>query len=218
MAGLGRRTHYRKHLTDSVMNDLPEPKLGESIAIIVATRGSNQFDVRFPHSEESQLAILPAKFRKLVWLKRNDYVIVQTIVEKSAEEDGEDHSVNDDDAKPPEKSPDEETAVVHGAAEGGASEETGSIRCMVTHILYSDQIKNLRTKGIWPTDDPGFAEAGAGKQTQTELEDATAKTTTTDGIVYDTGYGDSEDDDVFVNTNRISKIAIQDDSSSEEEN
>lgn len=78
MSGLGRRSHYRKHLTDSVLNDLPEPGEGELVAKVLATRGSNQFDICTPSSLcEPQLAILPTKFNKLVWVKRNDFVIVQ---------------------------------------------------------------------------------------------------------------------------------------------
>ena len=48
MAGLGRRTHYRKHLTDSIIHDFPEPGDNECIAKVVATRGSNQFDIILP--------------------------------------------------------------------------------------------------------------------------------------------------------------------------
>ena len=141
MAGSGRRTHYRKHLTDAVLNDLPEPDegLGRRIALVVGTRGGNMFDVvvapltsstadvaddeddarrlsedgggvgippetttsdddgeddgrfdgpptttghRLPpirnvRRSSPQLAFLPTKFRKLVWIKRNDFVIVE---------------------------------------------------------------------------------------------------------------------------------------------
>ena len=90
MAGLGRRTHYRKHLTDSIIYDFPEPGENERIAKVVATRGSNQFDIILPinndesesnddnqqeSARESHLAILPTKFNKLVWLKRNNFVL-----------------------------------------------------------------------------------------------------------------------------------------------
>jgi len=86
MAGLGRRTHYRKHLTDSIIYDYPEPGDNERIAKVVATRGGNQFDILLPidakdadaQQPQGQLAILPTKFNKLVWVKRNDFVIVET--------------------------------------------------------------------------------------------------------------------------------------------
>jgi len=82
MSGLGRRTHYRKHLTDSVWNDFPEPGENELIVKVMASRGSNQFDICLPSAvvldpPQYQLAILPTKFNKLVWIKRNDFVIVR---------------------------------------------------------------------------------------------------------------------------------------------
>jgi probable RNA-binding protein EIF1AD len=88
MSGLGRRTPYRKHLTDSVLHDFPEPaaERNEWIAKVIATRGSNQFDVGLPQGAPV-LALLPTKFRKLIWLKRNDFVIVQSV--DDAEESGE---------------------------------------------------------------------------------------------------------------------------------
>lgn len=76
MAGAGRRSQYRKHLTDAVLNDLPEPSENEWIARVIATRGGNQFDIETP-AVKSTLAILPQKFHKVVWVKRNDFVIVE---------------------------------------------------------------------------------------------------------------------------------------------
>ena len=218
MAGLGRRTHYRKHLTDSVLHDLPEPNPPHSqIAKIVATRGSNQFDVKLANNNNNnngqpELAILPTKFRKLVWLKRNDYVIVETV----HDEDDNDHN-------------EIETPAPNNDSGGG-------IRCMISHILYQDQIKHLIAKGIWPTDDPDFVvddrkmmEAGGGHQPRAAE----------DGIVYDDAYiirnddvhTEGEDglyvseeealsgDDplLFVNTNRLARLTVQDSSSDEDE-
>jgi probable RNA-binding protein EIF1AD len=182
MAGLGRRTHYRKHLTDSVLHDLPEPAADERIAKVMSTRGSNQFDILVAGAESRtpKLAILPTKFHKLVWVKRNDYVIVRTAADA------------------------EEEPTAASAAEGG-------VRFMISYILYKDQVKHLQSKGLWP-DDPDF-ELGAGAiiddQGEPEEED--------DGIVYNTGYDDDEenDDDLFVNTNRVGKLEIQDSSDEE---
>lgn len=121
MSGLGRRSHYRKHLTDSVLHDFPEPTPpNERIAKVVGTRGSNQFELVVdpldgPLDETPQLAILPTKFRKLVWLKRNDYVI----------------------------------CVVGGEDDKG---DEGGIRYMIEHILYKEQVKHLKEKGMWPKD------------------------------------------------------------------
>jgi probable RNA-binding protein EIF1AD len=195
MAGLGRRTHYRKHLTDAVLNDLPEPKEHERIAKVVATRGGNQFDILLSTTVEEdrtpQLALLPTKFHKLVWVKRGDYVIVQT-GGKAHEEEKD----NDD--------------------------ETG-IRFIISHILYKDQVKHLQIKGLWPEKDPEFnrdavrgggAEDGEAQEDADEEDDDASQDEGDDGIVYSTGYED--DDDLFVNTNRIAKLNVQDSDSEED--
>jgi probable RNA-binding protein EIF1AD len=241
MSGLGRRTHYRKHLTDSVLNDLPEPNPPHSrLAKIVSTRGSNQFDVQLAIrsaaassrsdatcKNASELAILPTKFRKLVWLKRNDYVIVATSVPE--ENTNVDDGKGKDDPVP--------DVVVEAAA---AAAVTGGVRCMITHILYQDQIKHLLAKGLWPVDDPDF------QVDDRKVHGKEAITTHEDGIVYDDEYNNNnnnnesypsspgeddpdglgdlaaandDDDDalLFVNTNRIANLTIQDSSSDEEE-
>ena len=167
MAGLGRRTHYRKHVTDAVLFDYPEPSESQSIAKVVATRGGNQFEISLPgHPDQSHLALLPTKFRKLVWVKRKDYVIVDL-----ADDDGED-------------------------------DDRGGIRYQIAHILYQDQIKHLKDKDLWPTDDPEFVEEADQEEEEDDVEEE-------DGIVYN-------DDDLMVNTNRIAKMKLQDSSSEEE--
>lgn len=191
MAGLGRRTHYRKHLTDSVLNDLPEPKENERIAKVVSTRGLNQFDILLASDEKvdvnrtpqlvdrrPKLAILPTKFHKLVWVKRNDFVIVETGDDSTGKEDGK--------------------------------KNEGGIRYMISHILYKDQIKHLKSKDLWPTNDPEFqSDAGEDLAEGPKEED--------DGIVYGNDYYDMDenDDDLFVNTNRVARLEIQDSSDSE---
>ena len=202
MAGLGRRTHYRKHLTDSVLNDLPEPSPPHSvIAKIVSTRGSNQFDVRLANSDGiEELAILPTKFRKLVWLKRNDYVIVDTAAAEADDEKGETTPTND----------------------------SGGIRYMISHILYHEQIKHLVGKGLWPIHDPEFV------VDDRKMNDIMQPRADEDGIVFNDAYAPREEDNaheigsdeeamvaddplLFVNTNRLARLAVQDSSSDEED-
>lgn len=190
MAGLGRRTHYRKHLTDAVLNDLPEPEEHERIAKVVATRGGNQFDILLSTTGEEdrppQLAMLPTKFHKLVWVKRGDYVIVQT-----------------------------------GGKVNGEEDNNAGIRFIISHILYKDQVKHLQIKGLWPEKDPEFnrhavrggAEEGEAEE-DAEEDDDVSQDEGGDGIVYSTGYED--DDDLFVNTNRIAKLKVQDSDSEED--
>jgi probable RNA-binding protein EIF1AD len=186
MAGLGRRTHYRKHLTDSVLNDLPEPSEHEQVARVVSTRGGNHFDICLAHDETVYLAILPTKFHKLVWVKRGDYVLVE-VGDSVAQDIG-----------------DEDQTRNH-------SDDDGGIRHMITHILYKDQVKHLKSKGLWPEDDPEFAK-GSGSQESDDYENVEGN----DGIVYqDYNYNDDEDDDLFVNTNRIARLEIQESSDEE---
>lgn len=246
MSGLGRRSHYRKHLTDSVWNDFPEPDYadGELIAKVVGTRGSNQFEIvvsqppsnhkqcyddnydnmddsknrndgSLPHlmsvqeknattiivkkdkdsstDKISQLAILPAKFRKLVWLKRNDFVIVNS-------GDSLDEAVSPGDI-------------------------SGGIRYMIKNILYKEQVKNLKQKKLWPNC-PFFSESDEEEKqiknkpiVELNNQDAISeqlekkedcfinKQNEESEIVYDDS---SYNDEYFVNTNRVSKLIIDD--------
>ena len=233
MAGLGRRTHYRKHLTDAVLFDLPEPGKNDRIGKIVATRGSNQFDVLIAcsskegqnatgHDRNTVLAILPTKFRKLVWLKRNDYVIAQTVDDdEDQSDDTEDQDQQDrHDDKKQTKSTHHDNINSNARAESSnksdAKETNEGIRYMITHILYKDQIQNLVAKGLWPEHDPNFVsdDARVGPDTDGDARD--------DGIVYQDYYDNSDegsdpDADLFVNTNRVANLAIEDSSSSDEE-
>ncbi|KAL7465382.1 hypothetical protein ACHAXS_005705 [Conticribra weissflogii] len=221
MAGLGRRSHYRKHLTDAVLHDLPLPdeRLGQRIARVVGTRGGNMFDVvvapppslrsssylapaamsvnaaicctdninneitsnekvditnddidetqlssqtSYPLNRNQQncpdhhhqkltpqLAFLPTKFRKLVWIKRNDFVIVDC----GDEEPTESHNVlaTTESSEQPQSSA--ATSATNNSGAGGG----GGFRYVISHILYKDQVKHIKSKGLWP-DDPFFAD------------------------------------------------------------
>ena len=235
MSGLGRRSHYRKHLTDSVLHDFPEPDTenGERIAKVVGTRGSNQFEIivaqtsassssiessidddkeeipelvkvnkseipkNASQDDQSQLAILPTKFRKLVWLKRNDFVIVSS-GDSNQEESGKDTL-------------------------------SGGIRYMIKHILYKDQVKHLKEKGFWPSDPFFLGTENIDKTKQAELEansdSKNLKEASTNnnlnedhdikaneesnkdnhGIIF---HDNTYEDDYFVNTNHIAKLTI----------
>ena len=225
MAGLGRRTHYRKHLTDSIIYDFPEPDKHECIAKVVATRGGNQFDIILPtkeekdgthndadnkkqHEHESQLAILPTKFNKLVWVKRNDFVIVETVKDNETDQDD----------KKGDSEPMPTTTNIHDG-----------IRFMISHILYKDQVKHLQSKGLWPNHDKEFVAGGvrsleeSTKGDSAEVDSGIAEkagedaddvvTEADDGIVYDMSY--EMDDEYFVNTNRLANLKVDDSSSDE---
>jgi hypothetical protein len=185
-------------LTDAVLNDLPEPKEHERIAKVAATRGGNQFDMLLSTTvleEEDRTPqltlLLPTNFHKLVWVKQGDYVIVQT--------GGNTHEETKDN-----------------------DDETG-IRFIVSHILYKDQVKHLQIKELWPEKDPEFnrdaargggAEDGEAQEDADKEDDDASQEEGDDGIVYSTRYDD--DDDLFVNKNRIAKLKVQDSDSEED--
>jgi probable RNA-binding protein EIF1AD len=80
MSGSKRRTGYRKHLTDSALHDLPIPKDREKIVQVVSSQGSNLLEVRTAEGGAA-LALLPKKFSRLLWVKRNDFVIASESLE-----------------------------------------------------------------------------------------------------------------------------------------
>ncbi|CAM9432063.1 unnamed protein product [Scytosiphon promiscuus] len=106
MAGVGRRTLYRKSVTDDYLNSTPEPGENEEIALAQAPRGSNIIEIMLA-SGEPALALLPTRFRKLIWVKRGDYLITSTSAgdfETSAGEAGKvrhrvEHILNKDQVK-----------------------------------------------------------------------------------------------------------------------
>ncbi len=208
MAGLGRRSHYRKHLTDSVLNDLPEPSENERIAKVTGTRGSNQFELVIDPLDGEldatpKLAILPTKFRKLVWLKRNDYVICAV-----AEDDGPTTSSSTTSKGEEESESQDKSLSASGDIDGG-------IRYMIEHILYKDQVKHLKDKGLWPKDaffldneqeDHYINEDENGEDGRVDEDEDE------DGIVFN-----DVDDEYFCNMNRIAKMKIDDSSDESDE-
>jgi len=213
MAGVGRRTQYRKHVTGSLLNEYPVPDFanGERIAKVCSCQGGNQFhvcvakpslssvsdssldDENDNHGNEAilQLAILPNKFHKLVWIKRNDFVIVRGSQEQSS------------------ISP--------------KFESSNGVRYMIMHILYKDQIKYLKDEGVWPSNDPLFTETSSeamkvnnnNLQTNRKSHSTCDGSSTADGaddIPPDKYSSDKEtlDDEYLINTNRLSRIQLED--------
>ncbi|KAL3673428.1 hypothetical protein V7S43_001140 [Phytophthora oleae] len=116
MSGSGRKSAYRKGVTKRVLYGDPEPKENELIVRVTALRGSNLFEVVDANGAKS-VTMLPTKFRKLIWVKRGDFLIV-------------------------------------GEGDGGeattAKGKKGAVTSIVEHILYKEQIKNLKRKDLWP--------------------------------------------------------------------
>ena len=148
----------------------------------------------------TQLAFLPTKFRKLVWIKRNDYVIVECGDE---EEDNKD-----------------EDNIHESNKKSGKSGNTG-FRYVITHILYKEQVRHIKSKGLWPSD-PLFAEEGTTPDDVDDQDEAdTGEDKDGEEPQNDTYYEDDDgivfdDDDLMVNTNKIATLRVEDSSSDED--
>jgi probable RNA-binding protein EIF1AD len=76
-------SHSRKHMTQGYKNIFPEPKPTEKIGRVTELRGSNQCEVEYPNGERV-LVRFPSKFKKLLWIKRGDYLILEPFRDMSA--------------------------------------------------------------------------------------------------------------------------------------
>lgn len=70
----------RKHVTKETLEDYYVPEDGEHIVKILGGRGNNLHEVEAADGTK-YLVSMPTKFRKNVWVKRGDFVIVSPIEE-----------------------------------------------------------------------------------------------------------------------------------------
>jgi probable RNA-binding protein EIF1AD len=115
MSGCGRKGAYRKGVTNDVLNGNPVPEEGEVIAQVKGSRGGNVIDIHCGDDSDG-IAVMPQKFRKLIWVKRGDFVIVSGATDEIENNNG----------------------------------SSGAIRYRVKHILYKDQIRHIKSEGLWP--------------------------------------------------------------------
>lgn len=84
----------RKHVTKEVLDEFRLPINNETIVQVLAGRGNNLHEVYDPSLKNTEstdttitinanryLVSMPVKFRKNVWIKRGDYVVVEPIAE-----------------------------------------------------------------------------------------------------------------------------------------
>jgi probable RNA-binding protein EIF1AD len=142
MSGAGRRSGYRKGVTDGFLNEMPLPKEGESIvAKIGSSRGANVFEVILPSGAQS-LALLPNKFKKVIWVKRNDFVLITSASDESTVF---------------EQASETAALMTLGATPSAAPSSTkeAKIQHQIEFILGKDQIKNIRDNNLWPAEFEG---------------------------------------------------------------
>jgi len=68
----------RKHVLESALSSFPVPSDEQHIVQAVSIPGSNQVQVVFPNGDKL-LCLVPAKFRKKIWIKRGDFLIVRPV-------------------------------------------------------------------------------------------------------------------------------------------
>lgn len=73
-------TTKTKHVMNEMLDEFPEPSGSQCIVKIVCPRGNNLHEVKWPDGKTS-LASMPEKYRKRVWVKRGDFVIIEPIEE-----------------------------------------------------------------------------------------------------------------------------------------
>ncbi|XP_053673212.1 probable RNA-binding protein EIF1AD [Anopheles nili] len=79
---MSRVTKIKHVLKEQEADDYEVPKENQRIVRIVASRGNNLHEVETAEdNEESFLVSMPVKFRKNVWVKRGNFVLIEPIEE-----------------------------------------------------------------------------------------------------------------------------------------
>uniref|UniRef100_A0A182QV49 Probable RNA-binding protein EIF1AD n=1 Tax=Anopheles farauti TaxID=69004 RepID=A0A182QV49_9DIPT len=80
---MSRVTKIKHVLKEQEADEFDVPKENQQIVRIVASRGNNLHEVETAQAdgEERFLVSMPVKFRKNVWIKRGDFVLVEPIEE-----------------------------------------------------------------------------------------------------------------------------------------
>lgn len=79
---MSRVTRIKHVLKEQEANEFDVPTENQTIVRVVASRGNNLHEVEPANEgEERFLVSMPVKFRKNVWIKRGDFVLVEPIEE-----------------------------------------------------------------------------------------------------------------------------------------
>lgn len=127
MSGSKRKSQYRKSVTTNYLHTNTTLEEGEDIAKIICSRGANLFEVEVSEDEKNGLGLLPNKFRNLIWIKRNDFVIVT----KTSESDNAE-------------------VIVDCTPRSTSDGQSPLTRYEIKQILNAENIKNLRISNQWP--------------------------------------------------------------------
>ena len=151
MSGSGRKSQYRKSVTSTyLLEDERTPQDHEYIVSIVGNRGDSTFAIQFPTTTSSgseafnlntsELANLPKKFNKLIWIKTGDHVIVEDNAYRSGVASTGSICNVDITSSNTGINTTVETVIVNHC----------KVRFTITHILSKNNIKYLKINNLWP--------------------------------------------------------------------
>lgn len=76
------RVTKRKHVMKEMLaDDFEHPSDNQQIAKVLSSKGNNLHEVEPSVGDDPFLVSMPTKFRKNVWIKRGDFVIIEPIEE-----------------------------------------------------------------------------------------------------------------------------------------
>lgn len=211
MSGAKRRTKYRKHVTQDFSDSERVPTEGELYAEIGQSHGGNIFGILTSEGVNT-LARLPTKFRKLIWVKRGDMVIVSCAADEYETATGAvgrvthsiEHILNSDQVKQFRKKLDSSSVFVTKRGEQNSDNEANG---RVEHQVAGDleHLKISASKTASPKDD----------STLNSIDD-NDKTNPSSKEQYEQYFFEEDnDDDIFVNRNRPVETDTEDDSDSD---
>ncbi|XP_051631629.1 probable RNA-binding protein EIF1AD isoform X5 [Manacus candei] len=76
------RATKRKHVVQQLLRDSVEPRAAQSVVRVLGTPGNNLHEVETAEGTRF-LASMPPRFRKHIWIKRGDFLLVDPIEEGS---------------------------------------------------------------------------------------------------------------------------------------
>ncbi|XP_044254911.1 probable RNA-binding protein EIF1AD [Tribolium madens] len=77
---MSRKTKRKHVFKEALDDDLSLPTENQTIVRILSTKGNNLHEVLAPN-QSTYLVSMPTKFRKNIWVKRGNYVLVEPISE-----------------------------------------------------------------------------------------------------------------------------------------
>ena len=223
MSGAKRRTKYRKHVTQDFTDSERVPNEGEVYAQVGQSHGGNIFEILTSHGEKT-LARLPTKFRKLIWVKRNDFVIVSCATEGYETATGAvgrvthsvEHILNSDQVKQLKKTLDKTSIFLASENGDGNNNENKD-----TVDNLQNNVNNMKVSATTTTsnDDNNNNNNNNNKlnnSEQVKQDTNNANDNVSKSEMYNNYFDEDEnDDDLFVNRNRPVDSETEEDSDSD---